>query len=209
MQIFTRVIQRVTVNVVDDFTRLRASDSAVLPMLSVRRLGAWRPQALCIKRLSVRAVSSLCARRGSRCFAHSHRRHQLIAASQMLSGREAAHLLLVCIQWIAVAMPHLVVTHAHFTGGDGAVAVEAMPPDLFSSPAVLSGTMLFHSLVVHQTEAVGSMFSVASINSTCAHVNSKVGLPAFYLYKALGNSWAINCARWVGERIDAVDRIVG
>jgi DNA (cytosine-5)-methyltransferase 1 len=28
-------------------------------------------------------------------------------------------------------------------------------------------------------------------------------------YKALGNSWAINCARWVGERIDAVDRIVG
>lgn len=28
-------------------------------------------------------------------------------------------------------------------------------------------------------------------------------------YKALGNSWAINCARWIGERIDAVDRIVG
>lgn len=28
-------------------------------------------------------------------------------------------------------------------------------------------------------------------------------------YRALGNSWAINCARWIGERIDAVDRIVG
>ena len=26
-------------------------------------------------------------------------------------------------------------------------------------------------------------------------------------YKALGNSWAINAARWIGERIDAVDAI--
>ena len=26
-------------------------------------------------------------------------------------------------------------------------------------------------------------------------------------YKALGNSWAINCARWIGERIEAVDSI--
>ena len=24
-------------------------------------------------------------------------------------------------------------------------------------------------------------------------------------YRALGNSWAINCARWIGERIQAVD----
>ena len=27
-------------------------------------------------------------------------------------------------------------------------------------------------------------------------------------YKALGNSWAINCARWIGERIEAVETIV-
>ena len=27
-------------------------------------------------------------------------------------------------------------------------------------------------------------------------------------YKALGNSWAINCARWIGERIEAVEAIV-
>ena len=26
-------------------------------------------------------------------------------------------------------------------------------------------------------------------------------------YKALGNSWAVNCARWIGERIEAVDAI--
>lgn len=26
-------------------------------------------------------------------------------------------------------------------------------------------------------------------------------------YKALGNSWAINCARWIGEQIQAVDGI--
>lgn len=26
-------------------------------------------------------------------------------------------------------------------------------------------------------------------------------------YRALGNSWAINCARWIGERIQAVDDI--
>ena len=27
-------------------------------------------------------------------------------------------------------------------------------------------------------------------------------------HKSLGNSWAVNCARWIGERIDAVDAIV-
>jgi site-specific DNA-cytosine methylase len=26
-------------------------------------------------------------------------------------------------------------------------------------------------------------------------------------YKALGNSWAVNCARWIGQRIEAVDAI--
>ena len=28
-------------------------------------------------------------------------------------------------------------------------------------------------------------------------------------YKALGNSWAVNCARWIGERIEAVEAILG
>lgn len=27
-------------------------------------------------------------------------------------------------------------------------------------------------------------------------------------YRALGNSWAVNCARWIGERIKSVDAIV-
>ena len=27
-------------------------------------------------------------------------------------------------------------------------------------------------------------------------------------YKSLGNSWAVNCARWIGERIEAVETIV-
>lgn len=27
-------------------------------------------------------------------------------------------------------------------------------------------------------------------------------------YKALGNSWAVPCARWIGERIEAVERMV-
>ena len=26
-------------------------------------------------------------------------------------------------------------------------------------------------------------------------------------YKALGNSWAVNCARWIGERIEQVESI--
>lgn len=26
-------------------------------------------------------------------------------------------------------------------------------------------------------------------------------------YRALGNSWAVNCARWIGERIASVDCI--
>lgn len=26
-------------------------------------------------------------------------------------------------------------------------------------------------------------------------------------YKALGNSWAVNCARWIGERVEQVEAI--
>jgi DNA (cytosine-5)-methyltransferase 1 len=26
-------------------------------------------------------------------------------------------------------------------------------------------------------------------------------------YRALGNSWAVNCARWLGRRIEAVDSL--
>lgn len=28
-------------------------------------------------------------------------------------------------------------------------------------------------------------------------------------YKALGNSWAVPCARWIGERMEQVDAILG
>lgn len=28
-------------------------------------------------------------------------------------------------------------------------------------------------------------------------------------YKAIGNSWAVPCARWIGERMQAVDEIGG
>jgi DNA (cytosine-5)-methyltransferase 1 len=28
-------------------------------------------------------------------------------------------------------------------------------------------------------------------------------------YKALGNSWAVPCARWIGQRIQAVEAITG
>ena len=28
-------------------------------------------------------------------------------------------------------------------------------------------------------------------------------------YKALGNSWAVPCARWIGERIEYVEKIIG
>ena len=28
-------------------------------------------------------------------------------------------------------------------------------------------------------------------------------------YRALGNSWAVNCARWIGERIEQVEAILG
>ena len=27
-------------------------------------------------------------------------------------------------------------------------------------------------------------------------------------YKALGNSWAVNCARWIGRRIEMVEQII-
>lgn len=29
----------------------------------------------------------------------------------------------------------------------------------------------------------------------------------FVWYKALGNSWAVPCARWIGERIGEVDAL--
>ena len=33
--------------------------------------------------------------------------------------------------------------------------------------------------------------------------------PDGHRYKALGNSWAVNCARWIGRRIEMVERVIG
>ena len=67
--------------------------------------------------------------------------------------------------------------------------------------------MLLNPLVVHEAEAVRRVFSAAVFNSAKNHKYFPVVCTNYNKYKSIGNSWAVPCARWIGERIEAVQAV--
>ena len=71
------------------------------------------------------------------------------------------------------------------------------------------------SLVMHQAKAVCGVFSLAVRDTALAvkfwwghwFLSSHEVPQNIHRYKALGNSMAVPCMSWIGERIEFVDRI--
>jgi hypothetical protein len=202
MQITLDIVQWVAVNVVNDLAGLGVGDLPMLPVLAVGRLRASRPKSLCIEGLPVRLVALDRPRIWRQGHSDFGRGADFVAAPHVFSRRQAINLFRVGVQRIAVSMPHLVVAHAHVSRRNWSVAVQARPANDLPAPSVFSSTVLLNSLVVHQAKAVSSVLPSASFNRASGHVGS---LPNYIDVKALGNSWAVPCAAWIGRRIEEVE----
>lgn len=208
MQVLPCIVQRVAVDMVNDLPRLGLGDLAMLPLSAAPAASIAKP--LCLKVGSVRPVRLLNRRKaGAYGFQRSGgRRNHLVAAPHVLTSSHAINLLAICKERIAMSMPHLVMPNAKFASRHGPVAVQALPPNFLPAPAVFGRPVLLNALVVHQAEAVRCVLSTTAFNRTKNHIGHlQLNCLDSIRYKALGNSWAINCARWVGQRIQMVNDI--
>jgi len=208
MQVASRIVQRVAVNVVDDLSRLGVRNLSVLP-LAPRAL-ATVSQTFGLKVRCVRAVCLFNGRqaRADRLQRRGGWRHHLVAAPLVFAGRQAIDFLAVREQGVTVAVPHLVVPNTELARRHRPVAVQAMAPDLFAAPSVFRAPVLLHALVVHEAKAVSCVLSTATFDGAKNHVRDlQRNCLDSIRYKALGNSWAVPCARWIGERIEAVEAL--
>lgn len=210
MKIFSSVIQPVSINVMDDFSRLRSSNLAMLPLLTVVPFCAGRPNSLSVKRLTVSAVCFFGACSSRLGWSQFRIRGDFVTSPHVLSWRKTVNFFRVGVERITMSVPHLVVPHTHITSSNWSFAVKALTANNLAAPCVINRAVFFHALVVHQAKTMSGMFAAASFNAAKLHLKPpEIRLSTILTrYKALGNSWAVNCARWIGERIEAVETIV-
>jgi hypothetical protein len=198
MQVSRIVVARIAVDMVDDLAGLGSCDLPMLPFASgplgtvpqaLRALGQPGMSPVRLLGHNARRISSRCHRR--------NRAHHPIAAPQVRSVWHPGNLSLVGVERVAVAAEHLVVPVAQVAGNRGPVAMQAWAAHDLSAPSVLRRAMPLHSLVVHEAQAVCGMFSTASLNRASPHSRVFAHAPLY----SLGNSMAVNCMAWIGERI--------
>ena len=196
MQISTLIVQRVAVDMVNDLARLCIRHLPVFPLPAV----AFRAIAQALRRMHC-FMRFICPCDGgisrgwhdqSRCGWCDH----LVPATLVFAGRQTVNLLLIGVQGVAMLVPHLIVPHAKFARRDGSIAIQARSPDDLARPSVLRRPVPLDSLVVHQAETVRRVLSSTAANSA---------LHLSIVSKAIGNSWAVNCPRWLGQRIAMVE----
>ena len=207
MQVLQLIVQRVAVNMVHDLPRLGIRNLAMFPF-SATSLGAVT-QSLGGKVSRVGFVGFFS---GSQLSAHGSKgfgcwRDHFVSAAHVLARRKRLNLLGIGIQGVAVSVPHLVMPNAKLPGGDGPITVQTCAANFLAAPLVFRSPMLFYSLVVHQAKAMSRMFSTAIFDSAKWHSLFPIDCTHLTGFKFLGNSWAVPCARWIGERIEAVERI--
>lgn len=188
MQILAHVVEPIAINMMDDLTRRRARNFAVLPSFAVSPRGTRAgAQPLRVKCLPIWAVRSF---RGGVCRHGICNRSgdDLVSTPHVLARRQSCNFPRIGVQRIAVPVPHLVVTHAHLAGDDGPPAVCALPPNHLPAPAVIRRAMPLDALVVHQAEAVRRMFSAAAINVAETHNAAPCWVAHCITYKQMGKS---------------------
>lgn len=195
------IVALVAINMMYVFSALGSSNNAVFKYPAAPA----SPSALGVKRYTMRPVALCRGRSGADIGEYKMTANRLgyVPAPKLRPWLHSSGLATVRKACIAVLPPHLVVTHAHFTSGNRAFAVLAIPSDLLSSPSVLSGSVTLDPLVVHKAEPMSSVLLFTPFNRACFHaLNVRKNGPR---YKALGNSWAVPVVRWIGERIELVN----
>lgn len=207
MKIRNLIVLRVSINVMDNLSWLRANNLAVLPLSAASPAPVSQPKigdSLCMM-----AVASFNAWAGRRSFGEvGYRANHLIAASRVGSIRHSTDFLLVGIKRVAVLSIHLIMPKAHLIRYGWPVAMDAWASDYLSAPSVIRRSMPLNALIVHEAKAMRGMLPTTSFNRTKFHsflipLGSTNIVVSKACYKAIGNSWAVPIVRWIGERIAA------
>jgi len=203
MKIRSVIVQRVSVDVMDDLASASLRHLPVFPFPPIASCAITQPFR------SVRnRVRSACPFNGRRDgWRGTHRSRgwgdHLVAAPHMFARRQAGNFLLVGMQRVAVAMPHLVMPHAHLTRNDGAVAMKTRAADDPVTPAVFGASVLLRPFVVHQAEPVRCVLSPTAVNRTNSHRCLALNVANYYRpYKAIGK-----VVHRIGQRIAAVEKL--
>lgn len=208
MQIKRIVVAGAQIDMVDDLARFGPGDFPVLPLAAASFTAV--AEAVRFDESGVRPIRPFGGWIDDRCrFGNfSDRRHHSVSAPLMFAVRKTIDFLGVCVQGIAMTMPHLVMANAHFSRGNRAITVFASAANHLAAPAVLGRTVFLDSLVVHKAKAICSMFPTATINAANLVKNWRrhvipvsLWLPKLYHDKALGNSMCVNVMAFIGRRI--------
>lgn len=206
MQILHVIVQWVPINMMDNLSRLGICDLPVFPF-SATALGAVSQPMASRRYLSM----PVCSLHGWACWIglcnFADRANHFVAAPHVLPIRDRANFLEISEKRVAVLPIHLVVPPTHLLGNRRPIAMDASATDDATSPSIVRRPMLLQALVVHQAKIVSRVLSLTAFNRanpvldrrrhkslhTISHIIER--------YKAIGNSMAVNCMRWIGQRI--------
>lgn len=210
MQVVGQVVCPVSINMVDYLSALGTSYFSMFPFASASIAAVPQSQSAVLR--CRRTIRLGCRRlRCNRHQAISGRRDHPVSAPSVLPWGKSLNLLGVGIQRVAVFAGHEVVTVAKVFGEHWSVAKGAGSANHFAAPSIVRRPVPLHSLVVHEAKVAGSVLPPASLYrafsvfARCRHRQSFPFPKTLYSYKALGNSMAVNCMKWIGERIAMVE----
>ena len=207
MKISRRIIQRVAINMMDNLPALCAGYLSVLPVSAIA-LGSVPQSEIALLLSRTMPVSSLrrCVGRDSgRDF--TRRPDHFVAAPVVFARGQAAHLGFIRIERVAVVPPHLVMPPAHFAGDCRSLAIRTGSANDLAAPSVVGRSMLLLPLIVHQAKTVGGVFPFTSGDVALSHAANDNSFLIVCIDKALGNSMAVPCMAWIGDRIAAVEAL--
>lgn len=209
MKIGNVVIAGIKIDVMDYFATFSIREFSVFPFppIAVRSI----PKTLRLVKFGMRSISlgdsGISGDMGLSAFCH--RANHCVTPAFVCPIWQAVLFLLIRIQGISVAMPHLVMTSAHPASHNWALTVFTCTSDNFSSPPILWTSVLSDALIVHQAESVRYVLSSTLRNGAFLVKFWRCHIVAYYsTVKALGNSMAVPVLRYLGERILAVEKIM-
>lgn len=132
----------------------------------------------------------------------------ILPAPDRFSVRQSAILFLVSVKGVSVSLPHLVMAVAHFTSRSRAFAILALAANYLAAPLIPRVAVFHESLVVHEAKSVPCVTSGAFIyRADSIGFMGRHSISNYSTVKALGNSMAVPCMKWLAERIQIVDSI--
>lgn len=204
MQVRSTIIQPVSVDVVNNLSWFCPSDFAVFPLSAAAFASVPQTKVSCLLPNTVPVALFYRGVGGNSYWNVGYGTDHPVSTALMLPAWKPVLFALVAVKRIAVLVPHLIMSPAHLSGDDRALAMSAGAPDDLPSPTVVGRAVPLHPLIVHQAKAVGRVFPVASGNVASLHACNDNASHSACRNKAIGNS----VMAFIGRRIQQVENLI-